>query len=198
MSMDSTVVKKNICRKKSDTRPTTAKRQNSCRQDTLISYGSCGDNGKYFDFRKKEIQQTFPQSAGLTLFYWQILLPIFCNSWEFSARKVCARTQECIYSDSHSLFFSAIKHQKHHRKNQQRMFSQFTKLWQGGTQSSQSPARVFKSQTASNGDSFLHFTNKPQLRFKIPPGTQVAQELDQSLSNQRQTTEVTVRLCTCS
>lgn len=29
MSMDRTVVKKNICRKKSDTRPTTAKRQNS-------------------------------------------------------------------------------------------------------------------------------------------------------------------------
>lgn len=37
MSMDSTVVKKNICRKKSDTSPTTAKRQNSCGWDTGIS-----------------------------------------------------------------------------------------------------------------------------------------------------------------
>lgn len=50
MSMDSTVVKKNICRKKSDTRPTTAKRQNSCREDT-------GVNREYFKVRKRETRQ---------------------------------------------------------------------------------------------------------------------------------------------
>ena len=33
MSIDRTVVKQSICRKKSDTRPTTAKRQNSWNQD---------------------------------------------------------------------------------------------------------------------------------------------------------------------
>lgn len=33
MSIDSTVVKKNICKKKSDTSPTTANRQNSCNRD---------------------------------------------------------------------------------------------------------------------------------------------------------------------
>ena len=122
MSMDSTVVKKNICRKKSDTRPTTAKRQNSCRQDTLISYGSRGDNGKYFNFRKRETQQTPAQSAGLSLFYWQILLSIFCNSSEFGAKKVHVRIQEHIYSDSHSLFFLAIKHQSTIGKNSRGCF----------------------------------------------------------------------------
>lgn len=40
MSMDRTVVKKNICRKKSDTRPTTAKRQNSWKHNHISFFKS--------------------------------------------------------------------------------------------------------------------------------------------------------------
>lgn len=153
MSMDSTVVKKNICRKKSDTRPTTAKRQNSCGQDTLISYGSCRDSGKYSTFRNREIQQTLAQSTGLSLFYWQILLLVLCNSWEIGARKVHVRTQERICSDLNSLFFWAIKHQSTIWKTSRGCFPKSQR------QSSQSPAPVPKtqSQTASKGESFLRY-----------------------------------------
>jgi len=39
MSIDNTVVKKNIWRKKSEPRPSTANRQNSCQKQPKTTYG---------------------------------------------------------------------------------------------------------------------------------------------------------------